>query len=51
MLEYLESVPIAQDRNLADFRFPVQYVLRPNLDYRGFAGQIASGVRQARATR
>ena len=44
VLGYLESVPIAQDRNLGDFRFPVQYVLRPNLDYRGFAGQIASGV-------
>jgi bifunctional enzyme CysN/CysC len=44
VLGYLESVPIAQDRNLVDFRFPVQYVLRPNLDYRGFAGQIAGGV-------
>jgi bifunctional enzyme CysN/CysC len=44
VLGYLESVPIAQDRNLDDFRFAVQYVLRPNLDYRGFAGQIASGV-------
>ncbi len=44
VLGYLETVPIAQDRNLTDFRFAVQYVLRPNLDYRGFAGQIASGV-------
>jgi bifunctional enzyme CysN/CysC len=44
VLGYLETVPIAQDRNLDDFRFPVQYVLRPNLDYRGFAGQIAGGV-------
>jgi bifunctional enzyme CysN/CysC len=44
VLGYLESVPIARDRNLDDFRFAVQYVLRPNLDYRGFAGQIASGV-------
>ncbi len=44
VLGYLETVPIAQDRNLKDFRFPVQYVLRPNLNYRGFAGQVASGV-------
>jgi bifunctional enzyme CysN/CysC len=44
VLSYLENVPVAADRNLNDFRFPVQYVLRPNLDYRGFAGQIASGV-------
>jgi bifunctional enzyme CysN/CysC len=43
-LRYLEEVPIAGDRNLEDFRFPVQYVLRPNLDYRGFAGQVVSGV-------
>jgi bifunctional enzyme CysN/CysC len=44
VLSYLENLPVAQDRNLKDFRFPVQYVLRPNLDYRGFSGQIASGV-------
>jgi hypothetical protein len=44
VLGYLERVPIAEDRNLADFRYPVQYVLRPNLDYRGFAAQVASGV-------
>ena len=44
VLSFLEEVPIARDRNLDDFRFPVQYVLRPHLDYRGFAGQIASGV-------
>ncbi len=43
VLEYLETVPIATDRNLSDFRYPIQYVLRPNLDYRGFAGQIGSG--------
>jgi bifunctional enzyme CysN/CysC len=43
VLGYLETVPIAQDRNLSDFRFPVQYVLRPNLDYRGFSAQLASG--------
>jgi sulfate adenylyltransferase large subunit len=44
VLHYLESVPIAADRNLEHLRFPVQVVLRPTLDYRGFAGQLASGV-------
>jgi bifunctional enzyme CysN/CysC len=44
VLGYLETVQIAGDRNFEDLRYPVQYVLRPNLDYRGFAGQIASGV-------
>ncbi|MDB4968107.1 MAG: Sulfate adenylyltransferase subunit 1, partial [Myxococcales bacterium] len=44
VLGFLEGVPIAEDRNLSDFRYPVQYVLRPNLDYRGFSAQIASGV-------
>src|ERR1039457_1226649 len=44
LLEHLETVPISDDRNLEDLRFPVQYVIRPNLDFRGFAGQIASGV-------
>jgi sulfate adenylyltransferase large subunit len=44
VLGFLERVPIAEDRNLDDLRYPVQYVLRPNLDYRGFAGQLASGV-------
>src|SRR6187551_2602013 len=43
LLSHLESVHIASDRNLADFRFPVQYVIRPNLDFRGFAGTVASG--------
>jgi bifunctional enzyme CysN/CysC len=44
LLSYLESVEISADRNLIDFRFPVQYVLRPNLDFRGFSGTIASGI-------
>jgi bifunctional enzyme CysN/CysC len=44
VLGFLESVPIAEDRNLSDFRLPVQYVLRPDLNYRGFAGQVSSGV-------
>ncbi len=44
LLEFLETVPIDRDRNMQDFRFPVQYVLRPNLDFRGFCGKVASGV-------
>ncbi len=43
VLHRLENVTIAADRNLIDFRFPVQYVVRPNQDFRGFAGRIASG--------
>lgn len=43
LLHYLENVHIAADRNLIDFRFPVQCVIRPNLDFRGFAGRIVSG--------
>ncbi|MDG1478645.1 MAG: sulfate adenylyltransferase subunit CysN [Myxococcota bacterium] len=43
VLKYLEVVEISDDLNLEDFRFPVQSTLRPNLDYRGFTGQIASG--------
>lgn len=44
LLNYLETVPIDLDRNYEDFRYPVQYVLRPNLNFRGFCGKIASGV-------
>src|SRR3954467_7222298 len=44
LLNHLETVHIASDRNMADMRFPVQYVLRPNLDFRGFSGTIASGI-------
>ena len=44
LMQILESVEIADDKNLDDFRLPVQYVNRPNLDFRGFAGTIASGV-------
>jgi len=43
-LHHLENVNIATDRNLIDMRLPVQYVLRPNLDFRGFSGTMASGV-------
>jgi bifunctional enzyme CysN/CysC len=44
LLSHLETVHIASDRNLADMRFPVQHVLRPNLDFRGFSGTVASGI-------
>ena len=44
LLDFLETVHIDNDHNLTDFRFPVQYVLRPNLDFRGFCGKVASGV-------
>jgi bifunctional enzyme CysN/CysC len=44
ILEHLESVHITSDRNFTDLRYPVQYVVRPSLDYRGFAAEVASGV-------
>ena len=44
LMPLLETVYIGSDRNLEDFRFPVQFVLRPNLNFRGFAGTIASGI-------
>ena len=44
VLHYLEKVTIAADRNLTDFRFPIQYVVRPHQDFRGFAGRISSGI-------
>jgi bifunctional enzyme CysN/CysC len=48
LLHHLENLHVASDRNLIDTRFPVQYVIRPqssqHLDYRGYAGTVASGV-------
>lgn len=44
LLHHLETVHIASDRNLSEMRFPVQLVMRPNQDFRGYAGQVASGV-------
>ncbi len=44
LMHLLEHVYIGSDRNLIDLRFPVQFVNRPNLDFRGFAGTLASGV-------
>ena len=43
LLHHLENVNVGTSRNLVDFRFPVQMALRPNQNFRGFAGQIASG--------
>ncbi|MDX6468824.1 MAG: bifunctional enzyme CysN/CysC [Gaiellaceae bacterium] len=51
LLEFLEQIEIATDRNLEDRRFPVQWVIRPmsdeHHDYRGYAGRVASGIWQA----
>jgi sulfate adenylyltransferase subunit 1 len=48
LMYYLENVHIRSDVNYVDFRFPVQYVIRPQTDtfhdYRGYAGRIASGI-------
>lgn len=43
VLEFLETVHIHSDNNYKDFRFPVQYVIRPDLKFRGFAGKVSSG--------
>lgn len=43
LLEYLENVPVRRDEARRPWRFPVQYVIRPDQDFRGYAGQIASG--------
>jgi bifunctional enzyme CysN/CysC len=44
LMHFLDTVYIGSDRNLEDLRFPVQYVNRPNLDFRGFCGTLASGI-------
>ena len=44
LLNHLESVHIASDRNLIDLRFPVQYVSRPDRTFRGYMGTVASGI-------
>ncbi|TCT22479.1 sulfate adenylyltransferase subunit CysN [Thermomonas haemolytica] len=43
LLELLETVPIARERGDAPFRMPVQWVCRPDQDFRGFAGTVACG--------
>src|SRR5260221_10827587 len=51
LLEFLEEIQIATDRNLEDRRFPVQWVIRPmsdeHHDFRGYAGRVASGIWRA----
>ena len=44
LLTHLENVYVGGDRNLVDFRFPVQRVVRPDRNFRGYSGKIASGV-------
>jgi sulfate adenylyltransferase subunit 1 len=43
VLEHLETVPIVRSRTSEGFRFPVQYVIRPDAKFRGFAGQVTGG--------
>ena len=51
LMEHLETVPMARGLAAEPFRLPVQWVNRPNQDFRGFAGAIASGVDAAWAIR
>lgn len=44
MLEFLENVQVSSDNNFIDLRYPVQYVLRPTHDFRGFSAPVASGI-------
>lgn len=44
MLDFLETVHISSDRNFEDLRYPVQYVSRPDRDFRGFCAKVASGI-------
>jgi bifunctional enzyme CysN/CysC len=46
LLHHLETVNVGVRHNLIDFRLPVQYVVRPHQDYRGFVGRVASGTLQ-----
>jgi bifunctional enzyme CysN/CysC len=43
LIEHLETIVVDGTADEKPFRFPVQYVNRPNLDFRGFAGTVASG--------
>ncbi len=44
LMEILETAEVHKEKNFTNFRFPVQYVNRPNLDFRGFCGTIAAGM-------
>lgn len=46
LLEFLETVHVSSDRNFDDFRYPVQFVNRPEIDFRGYASTMVSGVAQ-----
>jgi len=47
LMDHLENVPLEDDARSLPFRMPVQWVNRPNLDFRGFCGRIASGTVRA----
>jgi bifunctional enzyme CysN/CysC/sulfate adenylyltransferase subunit 1 len=47
LLEYLETVPLVRAETTGPMRFPVQLVLRPDANFRGFAGQVARGTLRA----
>ena len=44
LMEVLDTIDIVDDQNFTDLRFPVQYVNRPNLNFRGYSGTLAAGV-------
>jgi sulfate adenylyltransferase subunit 1 len=44
LIEHLETVPVGRREENSPFRFPVQRIVRPDLDFRGYAGQISAGV-------
>lgn len=44
LLQFIESVHISSDRNFTDLRYPVQYVLKPDNEFRGFSAAVASGI-------
>ncbi|WP_430009733.1 sulfate adenylyltransferase subunit CysN [Methylophaga lonarensis] len=44
LMELLENIEIDKDANFTDLRFPVQFVNRPNLNFRGYCGTLASGI-------
>jgi bifunctional enzyme CysN/CysC/sulfate adenylyltransferase subunit 1 len=50
LLEYLEKIPVNDASSFGPLRFPVQYVVRPDAGFRGFAGRVASGIVRSGAT-
>jgi bifunctional enzyme CysN/CysC/sulfate adenylyltransferase subunit 1 len=49
LMEILETVEVSRDKNLEHFRFPVQYVTRPDLNFRGFCGTYLGNLLPTRA--